>query len=121
MKDISQLPSASSELLDESDPLDPPEDLDSRKVLLAKRLEAQGKTAICVGRALVTIERCELETDLPEPIAMGWGVLKISVYSDPDVSGVERPEILYIDGGKYGVAKLVYENATCARELNVHS
>ena len=121
MRDFTKLLTASEELLDDSNPEEPADDLNSRKVLLAKKLEAQGKKPICVGRALVTVERCESAAELPKPIASGWGVLKISVYSDPDVSGNEKPDVLYIDGGRYGLSKLIYENENMLKVINVFS
>jgi len=118
MIDILKLLTASEELLDDSDPICPPDDPEDRKVLLAKRLESEGLKPICIGRALVTIERSESDTELPESLRPNWGVMKISVYSDPDVSGHEEPEILYIECGRYGIDKIFYDNGNIAHEIN---
>lgn len=117
MKDISQVPSAVIELLDDSDSSDPSDDSLSAKVELARRLESQGKKPICVGRALVTVERCECDKELPEGLRPNWGVMKLSIYPDPDVTGAEDPVALYIDGGRFGLDKLVYECSSYAKTL----
>ncbi len=116
--DILKLLAASEELLDDSDPKCPPDDINDRKVVLAKRLESEGLKPICIGRALVTIERSEDDSELPEALQPNWGVLKISVYSDPDVSGHEKPEVLYIDGGRNGIDKLFYDNGNVSHEID---
>ena len=91
MIDILKLLTATEELLDDSDPICPPDAPDDRKVLFAKRLEEEGLKPICIGRALITIERTENDSELPRELRPNWGVMKISVYSDPDVSGHEVP------------------------------
>ncbi len=119
MIDITTLRMASEEMLDDSDPLAPPEERDSRKMNLARRLEAQGKKPILVGRAIVTIERSESDADLPAALQQRWGVLKISLYSDPDVSGHENPEVLYIAGGRFGLGSFLYDNGKVSKKLEL--
>ena len=79
------------------------EDQTSRQVDLARRLEAAGHRTISVGRAILTIERTDSREELP-PECQNAEVLKISIYSDPDVSGDETPVCLYVEGGRYGLA-----------------
>jgi hypothetical protein len=95
MTKLEGIPRASAECADEDD--------DSRKAILIRRLETEGHRTIAIGRAIVTIERTDSQQEAPRECAAP-DVLKISIYSDPDVSGDEQPVCLYIEGGRYGLA-----------------
>ena len=69
------------------------------KEQLIERLIAQGHVPILVDRAIIIIEQCEADDTFPK----GWSddPLKISIYSDPDVSGTDAPSELFIHAGRY--------------------
>lgn len=109
MIDISNLTTASEEML-AGDAYCPPEDPKDLKVILAKQLESQGHKVFCVGRGLLTIERTDYLDTIPK-VCNGWGVMKISIYSDPSVSTKFEPEtILYVEVGRWGLSSLKKEN-----------
>ena len=83
------------------DYVDSPEDEASGQVALARRLEAEGHRTIAVGRAILTIERCDAIEESPAECT-GVDALKISIYSDPDVYPDENPVCLFIEGSKFG-------------------
>jgi len=96
LKKLSEISLASDECCEfEGDEL-------SKQVALARRLESEGHQTICVGRAMVTIERADESSETPDALK-NWGALKISIYSDPDVSGHEEPTHLFIEGGRNGL------------------
>jgi hypothetical protein len=97
MMKLDDIPHASIEL---SEAL---EDETYRQLALARRLEAAGHRTISIGRAILTIERSDSREELP-PECQNAEVLKISIYSDPDVSGDETPVCLYVEGGRHGLA-----------------
>ena len=97
MKKLADIPAASDECCEF------PDDEGSRKIALARRLEADGHQTIACGRSILTIERCESPEEAPPELKGAWGTLKISVYSDPDVSAMETPMCLYPNGSRYGM------------------
>ena len=96
MKKLSEIPPASVECNEL------PEDKMSRRVRLARKLESAGHQTIACSRSIVTIERCEAEDPVPAEAARIWGMLRISIYPDPDVSDSEMPTVLYLAGSRYG-------------------
>ena len=80
-----------------------PEEWEKGKLLV--RLKEEGQTAIAVDRAVLVIEQCDREDDFPK----GWShdPLKISIYSDPDVTGDTSPSELYIHAGRMGPMQLL--------------
>jgi len=120
MRDISSIPAASKELL-EGDEYDPSDEPDDKKVLLAQKLESEGKTVICVGRGLITIERSDYEDEI-KGVGSGWGTLKVSTYSDPDVSCEEVPDsAIYLKVGRYGLSSLQLEQGDILQSLLTRS
>jgi hypothetical protein len=118
LKNIDNLPIASIECLDNSDPselADLPEDL---KVKLAQQLEAEGKRTLLVGQGIITIERKENQDRLHESL-LNWGILKISAYSDPEITGEQLPKYLYLDVSKYGTISVYYDDGTELKELKL--
>jgi len=85
------------------------EDEGSRKIALARRLEAAGHRTIAVGRAIVTIERCESASECPPEVSGDWGILKLSFYGDPDVSGDEKPTCFFLEGSRFGFSRGVMQ------------
>jgi hypothetical protein len=65
----------------------------SRKIQLARKLESVGHQTVACGRSIVTIERCDADDQIPPEAGPNWGTLRISIYSDPDVSGTEVPTV----------------------------
>jgi hypothetical protein len=97
MMKLHEIPKASAECNED------PEVATSRKGLLISRLESQGLSPIAICRAVVVIERTETRDEaLPE--CRNAETLKISIYSDPDVSSTDEPECLYLECGRYGLA-----------------
>jgi hypothetical protein len=80
----------------------------SRKAILIRRLKAAGHRPIAIGRAIVTIERCDSLEEVPKE-CRNPDALKLSFYSDPDVSGHESPDCLYIEGSRYGQGPAHYQ------------
>ncbi len=78
-----------------------PEDKESGQFALARRLEESGHKTIALDRAIAVVERVSA-SDLNLPDLPASELLKISLYSDPDVSGEEQPMCLYIQGSKWG-------------------
>jgi hypothetical protein len=116
MKDIVEILLASQELF-QGDEYDPPDDPNDNKVILAKKLESEGKRVICVGAGLITIERTENHDNI-EQVTDGWGILKITVYSDPDISCIETPDsIIYIKVGKYGLRQVQLDSNGSIKSL----
>lgn len=103
MKRLAEIPPASVECNEY------PEEEGSRKIALARRLEAAGHQTVAIGRAIVTIERCDSTDEAPPEAGGNWGTLKISIYSDPDVSGNETPVCLFVDGGRHGFNQAVLQ------------
>jgi hypothetical protein len=70
------------------------------KEQLIEALIAQGHVPILVDRGIIVIEQCEDGDTFPK----GWSQdpLKISIYSDPGVSGRDVPSELFIHAGRYG-------------------
>jgi hypothetical protein len=97
MTKVEDIPKASLECIEDD------QDRASRKGILIARLEAEGRRPIALGRAVVTIERTDSREEVP-PECMNTETLKLSFYSDPDVSGCEQPVCLYLEGGRYGLS-----------------
>jgi hypothetical protein len=97
MTKLDDIPKASAECIEDD------QDRASRKGILIARLEAEGLRPIAVGRAVLTIERTDSKDEVPAE-CMSPETLKLSVYSDPDVSGDEQPVCLYLEGGRYGLS-----------------
>ena len=94
MKKLSEIPKASIECCDL------PGDEDSEKLALIKKLEDEGHQVIACGRGFITIERCENDPESPHELK-DWGTIKISMYSDPDATGIYEPINLYMNCQRY--------------------
>ena len=105
MKKLSEIPKASIECNEL------PGDEDSEEFKLIKRLENEGHQVIACGRGFITIERCEDESESPNEIN-GWGTLKISIYSDPDVTGEYKPINLYMNCSRYAASTTIIEQVS---------
>ncbi len=92
----------------EAECVETPADEASRKTALIRRLKAAGHRPIAIGRAIITIERCDSIEEAPRECASP-DALKLSFYSDPDVSGHENPDCLYIEGSRYGQGPAHYQ------------
>lgn len=79
-----------------------------QKDRLIADLEAQGHIAITVDRGVVVVEQCELDDEFPK----GWSSdpLKVSVYSDPDLSGTDEATQLFIHVGRYGLTGILLQH-----------
>lgn len=88
-----------------NEPLEPE---NFQKDRLIADLEAQGHIAITVDRGVVVVEQCELEDQFPK----GWSSdpIKVSIYSDPDISGTDEATPLFIHVGRYGFMGIVLQH-----------
>jgi hypothetical protein len=102
MKKLLEIPSAVTECCDD------PEEAGTLKCALATRIEAEGSRPIAVGRAIVTIERCE-DGDIKPVEVENWGTLCVSFFEDPDLTGAEVPTRLYVEGSRYGLGPIHVE------------
>lgn len=73
---------------------------ESKKDRLIERLDDDGYKPISVDRAVVIITQAEVGDSFPE----GWcqDPLRIVVYPDPDATGMEYPQELFIHCGRFG-------------------
>jgi hypothetical protein len=99
MKRLSEIPSAATECCED------PDEIGTRKCMLAFRLEEEGKQPVAIGRALVTIERCEDDDYKPVQVS-NWGTLCLSFFEDPDLTDSEVPTRLYVEGTRYGLGPI---------------
>jgi hypothetical protein len=102
MTKLDDIPDAQAECVET------PEDETSRKAALIRKLKAAGHRPIAIGRAIVTIERCDSLEEVPKE-CRSPDALKLSFYPDPDVSGHENPDFLYIEGSRFGQGPAHYQ------------
>ena len=102
MKKLSEIPKASIECCEL------PGDKDSEKLKLIRKLENEGHQVIACGRGFITIERCDYDNESPKEIE-DWGSLKISIYSDPDATGIYDSVHLFINCQRYAASTIFIE------------